>query len=288
MPSNLRSGSGQANSTRAAIVLAALCLALGLSALSLARPAHGADAPVGAAPGPGVSIAVTGPAAAVAGELLSYSLAVTNSGSTAFAADLVIVTDPQCQSSPATLSRNGDKTPATLDRLDTWTYSCQVPTQRGQERVDNSAAVTATDGSGQTASATASAATVLTQPGSQTLASPRPVSPRPARPAAARAGRARLRGTAGCATAKYARTSVSGTGIRRVRFYDNGKLIRTVNKANRGRSFAIRIRVRGLEYGAHRITARVQFVRSSQTRARTLKLRFRRCKPRMHGSACKR
>ena len=118
---------------------------------------------------PGVSIDKTGPATATAGELITYNLAVTNTGNTVFDEGMVVLSDALCQAPPALVSKNGDNTPATLSPGETWTYSCQVQTAAGQQRVDNTGSVTGTDHGGRKASATDTAVTTLSQPAAATL-----------------------------------------------------------------------------------------------------------------------
>src|SRR4051794_10671289 len=60
---------------------------------------------------PGIHIAKSGPATATAGALLTYTLDVSNTGNTAFAAADVAVTDAKCNAAPALQSTNDDATP---------------------------------------------------------------------------------------------------------------------------------------------------------------------------------
>jgi hypothetical protein len=60
---------------------------------------------------PAIDIEKTGPATATAGDVLTYSLAVTNPGDMPFASDKVVVTDPGCDDQPTQTSVNGDASP---------------------------------------------------------------------------------------------------------------------------------------------------------------------------------
>ena len=71
---------------------------------------------------PAIDIEKTGPATATAGDVLTYSLTVTNPGDMSFASDKVVVTDPGCDDQPTQTSVNGDASPGSLDPGDTWTY----------------------------------------------------------------------------------------------------------------------------------------------------------------------
>ncbi len=183
------------------------------------------DSAVTNPPTPGLAIDTTGPAAATAGELITYNLVVTNTGNTVFDDGMLVLTDDRCQAPPALLSRNGDASPVTLSPGESWTYSCQVATFPGQQQIDNSGSVTGTDQGGRQATATDVAGTALAQPASAAL---------PATAARAVPGSARLRGTVGCATAAYALATVSGKRIESVTYYVNGKKVRTLTKSARG------------------------------------------------------
>ena len=141
---------------------------------------------------PGIAIDKTGPATATAGDLITYNLAVTNTGNTVFNDGLVVLADALCQAPPALLSKNGDTSPDTLSPGETWTYSCQVQTQGGQERVDNSGSVTGTDQGGRKATATDTASTVLSQPASAGPSRARPRRGSRAAPSCAARSAARL------------------------------------------------------------------------------------------------
>ncbi|RKQ90323.1 hypothetical protein C8N24_0124 [Solirubrobacter pauli] len=73
---------------------------------------------------PGIAIEKTGPALAQAGDTLDYRFYVTNPGDLPLGASSVGVTDPRCDDPPRLTSKNGDRSPGTLDPEDTWTYAC--------------------------------------------------------------------------------------------------------------------------------------------------------------------
>ncbi len=221
---------------------------------------------------PGITIDKTGPASATAGDLITYNLAVTNTGNTVFNDGMVILADAQCQAPPALLTKNGDSSPATLSPGETWTYSCQVQTLLGQQKVDNTGSVTGTDQGGRHVTATDVASTALSQPAIQALPNPtQRFTP----------GTAKLRGTVGCATATYAKATISGRQIKSVTYFVNGKKLSTLTKPTKGNSYTLRVKVRSLEYGAHKVTARVVFVEAARTKTKTLQLQFSRCLPRV-------
>ena len=223
---------------------------------------------------PAIKIVKTGPATAVAGELVSYTLDVTNPGVTSFAEGLVVVGDALCQAPPALSSKNGDGSPGTLDPGDRWTYGCQVATQPGQTQVVNVGTVKGTDQGGKVVESQSTATTALSQPASATS----PVGPTTVvRPRA----NARLSGTVACATARYARASVTGSQIRRVTFTLNGRRVSTLTRPNSGSSYVYRALTRSLAYGAYKLSAKVEFTQASGAPARTLRLSFSRCKPRV-------
>jgi hypothetical protein len=96
-------------------------------------------------------------------------------------------------------------------------------------------------------------------------------------PARVRPGSARLSGPSGCARSDVVAASVSGRRIVRVTFYVDNKKVKTLNRANRGNRWVLSIRIRGLAFGSHRVRAKIEFAKSSQTKAKTLPLSFSRC-----------
>jgi len=227
---------------------------------------------------PGIGIDKTGPPTATAGDLVTYTLDVTNPGDVAFAEQLVVVTDALCQAPPALQSKNGDGSPATLDTGERWTYTCQVQTAAGQTRVDNVAQATGTDHNGHSASAQDDAVTQLVQP---PVATPTPrQSPQiQVSPARVRPGSARLRGPTGCPRTKVVKATVTGRLIVKVTFYLDGKRVRTLTKPDKHGRWILTVTVGKVAYGTHRVVARVQFAKTSETKAKTMRLSFNRCRP---------
>jgi hypothetical protein len=220
----------------------------------------------------GIALEKDGPASAMAGTTVTYTLTVSNVGTVPFPAARVIVADPQCATPPALQSANGDPTPATLDPGDRWTYACQVVTGLFQTRVDNAGTVNATDLAGRTASATAQVSTVLT-PG----ADEQPASNVQIAPVAIQSGRATLYGPRGCPV-RATTAFVKGRRIARVTYYVDGRRVRTLTHANRAGHWTLRLTLRGLRTGPHRLSATIQFTGDSNTRTQTLRLSFVRCR----------
>lgn len=218
---------------------------------------------------PGIAIEKSGPATALAGELLTYDLKVTNTGNTAFNDGMVVLTDAQCQAPPALLSKNGDATPAELNPGESWNYQCQVQTQAGQVEVNNVGEVKGTDAGGKVVTASAAARTTLTPPAAAVS------------PTAVVSGRSQLTGTVGCATQRYAKASVTGRQIKSVAFYVNGKKVKTLARPNIGSKYQLRMTTKSLQFGAYKVRAVVTFKPAAKTKAKTLRLQFSRCEPRV-------
>jgi hypothetical protein len=131
---------------------------------------------------PAIAIDKTGPATAVAGETLRYTLYVTNPGYVLPAAS-VRVTDPNCDDPPELVGKGGDATPGTLDPGDIWTYGCSRKTTASADCtpsvLPNTATVTGEAG-GVSVSDEASIATSLTCP--PTPPTPQPPAPQPPAP----------------------------------------------------------------------------------------------------------
>jgi hypothetical protein len=98
-------------------------------------------------------------------------------------------------------------------------------------------------------------------------------------PARVRPGSARLSGPSGCPTTTAVAATVSGRRIVKVTFYVDGKKVKTLTKANRNGRWVLPMNVKRFAFGTHRVRVTVQFARSSQTKARTLRLSFSRCHP---------
>ena len=89
-------------------------------------------------------------------------------------------------------------------------------------------------------------------------------------------GTAKVLGPSGCVTRNFY-VQVSGRQIRRVVFYLNGKKVKTLTKANRGKRFALAVRPNRLRRGTHRVLAVTYFTKASKTKSRTLRVAFSRC-----------
>ncbi|MGZ4269568.1 MAG: MSCRAMM family protein, partial [Solirubrobacteraceae bacterium] len=215
---------------------------------------------------PAIAIDKTGPATATAGALITYTLDVTNPGDMSFADPLVVVADALCQAPPALQTKNGDGSPGTLDPGDRWTYTCQVQTQSGQTSVHNVGDVTGTDHNGHSVNATDDATTVLAQ---QAVSPVAVVSP----------GSAKLRGPVGCPTTRLVKASVTGKRIVRVTWYVDGRKVATRTKPDKKGRWTISLRLRSLRYGVHTVRAQVRFAADSQTKTKTMRLSFTRCRP---------
>ena len=62
-------------------------------------------------------------------------------------------------------------------------------------------------------------------------------------------------------------------------FYVDGKKVKTLTAANRKGQWVLPLNVRRFAFGTHRVRATIQFAKSSQTKAKTLRLSFSRCHP---------
>jgi hypothetical protein len=98
-------------------------------------------------------------------------------------------------------------------------------------------------------------------------------------PARVRPGSARLSGPSGCPRTSAVAASVSGRRIVKVTFYVDGKKVKTLTKANRDGRWVLPMNVKRFAFGTHRVRVVVQFAKSSQTKAKTLRLSFNRCRP---------
>ena len=70
---------------------------------------------------------------------------------------------------------------------------------------------------------------------------------------------------------------MSGRRIVKVTFYVDGKKVKTLTHANRRTQWVLPMDVRRFAFGTHRVRVTVQFAKSSQTKAKTLRLSFSRC-----------
>jgi hypothetical protein len=98
-------------------------------------------------------------------------------------------------------------------------------------------------------------------------------------PARVRPGSAKLSGPSGCArTTRAVAATVTGRRIVKVTFSIDGKRVKTLTRANgKGGRWTLAIPVRTLRVGTHRVSVKVQFASSSQTKAKTLRFSFSRC-----------
>jgi prealbumin domain-containing protein len=91
-------------------------------------------------------------------------------------------------------------------------------------------------------------------------------------------GSAKMSGPRACPTTKVVAATVTGKRIVKVTFYVDGRKVKTLTKPNgKGGAFKLPIDVRKLAYGSHRVRVKVQFAKSSGTKAKTLRLSFSRC-----------
>jgi hypothetical protein len=213
---------------------------------------------------PAIDIEKSGPATALVGTALGYTLTVTNPGDVPFASQQVVVADPRCEAPPAGPSTGGDATPGQLDPGDTWTYTCVAQTT-GQPAGTfvNTATVTGKDFNGRTVSDKDDFPTMLQA--QEVLPGPVIIS-----------GRARLHGPSGCVRGPFTAT-VRGRRIARVTFFRDGKRIKTIAAKPGQRKFTVRV-APGARSGIHRVTARIRFRAASRTRTRTLRLSYQRCR----------
>jgi hypothetical protein len=89
-------------------------------------------------------------------------------------------------------------------------------------------------------------------------------------------GTAALQGPRACPRTTSVSASVRGRQIRRVTFFVRGHKVKTVTKAQNGR-WTLTLRTSALRRGANAVTARVEFAKASQTKARTLRITITRC-----------
>jgi hypothetical protein len=253
---------------------------------------------------PAIAIDKTGPATAVAGETLRYTLYVTNPGFVSIPQASVRVTDPNCDDAPELVGKAGatgpDATPRTLDPGDTWTYGCSRKTTAAADCsptvVPNTASVTGEAG-GASVSASDSIATSLTcpptpptpQPPGPQPPAPQPPSPQPPAPPsplvppgpkppeagdAARAGFLFRLATRGCIRGRVPRLSFQGTRIARVQVFVNGNLRRRLTVQTLQRRVTPRVT---LPPGSYRLAVRVTFQRGTGSPPVTLRRRIRIC-----------
>ena len=252
---------------------------------------------------PAIQVVKDGPATAHSGDQLTFSYTVTNPGDVPLTS--VTATDDKC--SP--LTRTGDTSDTTLDPGDTWTYTCAYPIQ-WSEGDANPVVNTVTTcgmpsgggspppGGGSPVCDTDQHSTTIVPPATPTQTAPPAVSPET--PAAAsgtapttgqppqiavspvrvQPGSATLRGPSGCPTTSAVAATVTGRRIVKVTFYVDNKKVKTLTQPNKsGGRWVLPMDVKRFAFGSHRVQARIEFARTSQTNSRTLRMSFSRCHP---------
>ena len=213
-----------------------------------------------------IAVDKAGPLRATAGDLVPYTLTVTNPGDTAFPAANVTVTDPQCTGVPALQTKNRDTgldpSPETLDPGDSWVYGCSVQTAPGQQRVENIATVNGRDENGRT---TEDSDTEVT-----------PLAERVVEGERIEPGTARIAGRSGC-VARAFYVTVRGTQIDRVVFRIDGKKRATLRAPDKRGRYRLRVNPRQYKAGSHVVTAQAVFSPDANTRTKKMKVRFQRC-----------
>jgi uncharacterized repeat protein (TIGR01451 family) len=210
---------------------------------------------------------------AVAGSVVHFTIAVTNTGNTDYVQ--YTFTDTTCVGGAQRTGTNAGDT--VFNPGDTWTYSCAMQTAVGDTVAENTATATGKNSDDKTVQGTDKATIPLTQPGGGTPP-PGGNTPPPGGggvlPEETLSGRARLSGPSGCVK-KALRARVTGRSIASVSFFVDGKLVKrfTGQKA----SYSIKVRPSSLGFGRHKVVARVKFTAASGTKARRLPLTFRRC-----------
>jgi hypothetical protein len=239
---------------------------------------------------PAIHVVKDGPATAHSGDQLTFSYTVTNPGNVPLTN--VTASDDKC--SP--LTRTGDTSDTTLDPGDTWTYTCSYVIQWSQgdaNPVVNTVTTCGMPPGGGTPGGPAPVcdtdqhSTTIVPPETPTQTSGTSPTTEQSQqpqiavsPARVRPGSARLRGPSGCPTTSAVAATVTGRRIVKVTFYVDGRKVKTLTKANAsGGRWVLPMNVKRFAFGAHRVQARIQFARSSQTAARTLRMSFSRCRP---------
>ena len=211
---------------------------------------------------------------AVAGSDVNFTISVSNTGNTDFV-DYEFV-DPTCKSITRTGANAAD---TTLNAGETWTYACVQATAATDTSATNTATATGTNDDDKSATDTDDASVPLTAPPVNPPVVP-PVVPPVIPPAGGElpeeviSGRAALRGPSGCVKQAF-RARVSGREIASVTFFLDGKRIKRLTGERS--VYSVKIRPNSLQFGRHRVVARVQFTAESETASRRLPLTFRRC-----------
>ena len=229
------------------------------------------------APVPGIDLVKTGPSTANAGDTVTYFFAVKNTGNVTLT--LGAIADDKCSSTPV---RKAGETDTSFDPGDTFNFSCTYVVPAGVTSVHNTATVCGeypppqgppmkvcdTDDhefpvpppstplvppqGGGTTTPTGGGGTTTPPAGGGGAVLPETIV----------SGRAGLRGPSGCVYQAFT-ARVVGRRIARVRFYVDGRLVKTIS--DRRRVYTAKIRPRGLGLGRHRVVARVRFVAASRT-----------------------
>jgi hypothetical protein len=215
---------------------------------------------------PGIAIDKAGPANATAGDLLPYTLTVTNPGQESLSG--VAVTDQQCTTTPALQVKNEGPNNTGADFLDpgdSWVYSCSGQTAAGQSSFENTACVSGSDTFGRGVNSCDSVTTTLAQPPQQVVLGER-VEP----------GEARIAGATGCVARKF-NVTVRGKQIAKVEFRVDGKKRASLSKPDSQGRFVFKVDPKKFKAGSHLLQAKSTFTAASGTPAKTMKLRFARC-----------
>lgn len=96
-------------------------------------------------------------------------------------------------------------------------------------------------------------------------------------PEMVRPGSAKLTGPKGCPDTNAVAATVSGKRIVKVTFYVDNKKVKVLTKPNKKGGWSLSVNMRKIAYGSHRVVAKVEFAKSSGTKAKTLRLSFSRC-----------
>jgi hypothetical protein len=228
---------------------------------------------------PGISVVKDGPATAVVGSQATFTYDVTNTGDVKL--DGPSVTDDKC--APVTKVADGD---SSFDAGDVWHYTCTMTiTEAMGPDLHNTVTACGTGAAPLNPCATDDHHTTVTPVPPVTPPTP-PVTPNPpgsgtptppgsgVLPGAIVSGQARLRGPSGCAKNAFD-ARLTGRSIASVRFYLDGKLIRTFKTSKT--TYSIKLNPKRYGFGRHRLVAKVTFAPASGTVSRSIPLTFRRC-----------
>jgi hypothetical protein len=89
-------------------------------------------------------------------------------------------------------------------------------------------------------------------------------------------GSARLAGASGCQRKAF-KVKVSGSQIRKVTFKIDGKNVKKVSASASGKVYSITIHPNHYKPGSHLVTAKATFTAASNTKSKTMRVRFARC-----------